>query len=319
MRHILSDFKKRVTGWFAHLPEGLQSALASALIVLKFVVPFYILSDVLLYFDLLRPIGRVLAPLTGLLDLPLEAAPALAAGMLLNVYTAIAFAAPLELSGHQWTILGVFIGICHSLPVENAIMARLGIASLYSIALRFLGGLLAVLPLTLLPASLTGGGEAASETGSKAQELATSQFDSFTAMLFSSAAKALILSAQVIVLVCVLILVMDWVKSLPAIKKHIEQTNTAFSIIIGQTLGITYGAGILLREAGRGSLSRRDIFFIGTFLMISHSSIEDVLLFALFGANFWIILLLRLAAASIFSMVLLRLFRGPALDAVMRR
>ena len=314
MRPSFSSLKTQVATGFGRLPEGLQSALASALIVLKFVVPFYILSDILLYFDLLRPIGRLLSPLTGFLHLPLEAAPALAAGILLNVYTAIAFAAPLELSSHQWTILGVFIGICHSLPVENAIMARLGISSLYSIALRFFGGLLAVLPLTLLPASLAGG-----TVSSKGQELAGKQFDSFAAMLLSSASNAFILSTQVIVLVCALILVMDWVKSLPAVKKHIERANTAISIIIGQTLGITYGAGILLREAGRGSLSRRDIFFIGTFLMISHSSIEDVLLFALFGANFWVILLVRIVAALVFSLALLRLFKGPALDRIMRR
>ncbi|MDO5675199.1 MAG: nucleoside recognition protein [bacterium] len=315
MRHAISKLKRHVACGFKRLPEGLQAALASALIVLKFVVPFYILSDILLYFDLLRPIGRLLSPLTTFLDLPLEAASALAAGILLNVYTAIAFAAPLELSSHQWTILGVFIGICHSLPVENAIMARLGISSLYSIGLRFFGGLLAVLPLTLLPASFKSGGEA---TGT-GQGLAVQQFDSFAAMLLSSAGNALILSAQVIVLVCGLILLMDWIKSLPAIKKHVEGAGTAFSIIIGQILGITYGAGILLREAGRGSLSRRDIFFIGTFLMISHSSIEDVLLFTLFGANFWFILLVRLVAALVFSLVLLRLFKGPALDRVMRR
>ncbi|NQS72610.1 MAG: hypothetical protein HQQ73_10760 [Desulfobulbaceae bacterium] len=35
------------------LPESLRSAVGSSLIILKFVVPFYILSDILLYFDLL--------------------------------------------------------------------------------------------------------------------------------------------------------------------------------------------------------------------------------------------------------------------------
>ena len=77
---------------------------------------------------------------------------------------------------------------------------------------------------------------------------------------------------------------------------------------MGQLLGITYGAGILLREASRGSLQQRDIFFIGTFLMVCHSCIEDVLIFALFGANFWIILTLRLLAALLISYLLLRIF-----------
>ncbi len=251
---------------------------------------FYVLSDILLYFDLLRPLGIFLAPLTTLLHLPAEAGPALigGGGVLLNVYTAIAFAAPIGLTLHQWTILGVFIGICHSLLVECAIMARLGIATLYSVLLRLLGAFAATMPLVFLPISL------GSNTGGYQAQVISRQFNSFTDMLLKSTAEALILSAKVIVLVCTLALLMDWIKSIPAVKTHIERVNTTFSIIVGQLLGITYGAGILLREANRGTLSRRDIFFIGTFLMICHSSIEDILVFVLFGANCWIILLFYL-------------------------
>lgn len=312
MKH--THLKERMTARFAGVPEGLRSAVVSALIILQFVVPFYILADILLYFNLLRPLGVLLAPLTRFLQLPVEAAPALAAGIFLNVYTAIAFAAPLGLSAQQWTILGVFIGVCHSLPVENAIMARLGIANLYSIALRFFGGLVAVLPLILMPASLAD--NAASASG---RELVSQEYDNFVTMLLHSATEALVLSAKVIVLVSALILIMDRIKAIPAVQRHMERANTAFSIAVGQALGITYGAGILLREASRGSLSRRDIFFIGTFLMICHSIIEDVLLFALFGANFWIMLLVRIVAALAFSFALLHIFKGAALDLVMRK
>lgn len=295
------------------LSESLRSAVGSSLIILKFVVPFYILSDILLYFDLLRPLGVLLAPLTSLLHLPAEAGPALIGGILLNTYTAIAFAAPLGLTPHQWTILGVFIGICHSLLVECAIMARLGIATLYSVLLRLLGAFVATMPIVFLPISLDG------NTGGGQAQVASRLFSSFRDMLLNSVAEALILSAKVIVLVCTLALLMDWIKSIPAVKTHIERVNTTFSIIVGQFLGITYGAGILLREVNRGTLSRRDIFFIGTFLMICHSSIEDILVFVLFGANFWIILLTRLIAALVFSYVLMRVFRGRALDLVVRR
>ena len=312
MKHI--QLKERMAARFAGVPEGLRSAVTSALIVLQFVVPFYILADILLYFNLLRPLGVLLAPLTRFLQLPVEAAPALAAGILLNVYTAIAFAAPLGLSAQQWTIIGVFIGVCHSLPVENAIMARLGIASLYSITLRFFGGLIATLPLILLPASLADNAVSAS-----GRELVSKGYENFVTMLLHSATEALVLSAKVIVLVSALILIMDRIKSIPVVQRHMERANTAFSIVVGQALGITYGAGILLREASRGSLSRRDIFFIGTFLMICHSIIEDVVLFALFGANFWVVLLVRIVAALVFSFVLLYIFRGAALDLVMRR
>ncbi len=304
-----------LTSRWSRLPEGLQSALSSSLIILKFVIPFYILSDVLLYFDLLRPLGLFLSPLTALLNLPVEAGPALIGGMFLNVYTSIAFAAPLHLSPHQWTVLGIYIGICHSLLVESAIMARLGISTVYAVTLRVLAALIAVVPLVLLGREGQGSGAVVQNS----PEIATRHFDSFFSMLLHSATEALLLSAKVIVLVCALILLMDWIKSIPAVKAHIERVNTTFSILVGQLLGITYGAGILLREANRGSLSRRDIFFIGTFLMICHSSIEDILVFVLFGANFWIILGVRLVTALLLSWLLLRIFRGKALDYVMRK
>lgn len=126
------------------------------------------------------------------------------------------------------------------------------------------------------------------------------------------------LSAKIILLISLIIVVMDLLKSTKILQAHLAKVNTSFSIIAGQLLGITYGAGILLREASRGSLSRENIFFIGTFLMICHSIVEDVLLFVLFGANYWIIIGVRLTAAVLISWTLLRVFRVISLDWVVR-
>ena len=71
--------------------------------------------------------------------------------------------------------------------------------------------------------------------------------------------------------------------------------------------GVT-GAGILIREVDAGHLDRRDVFFIATFLMICHSIIEDALIFVIFGANYWVIVGVRVAAAFIISFILLYLF-----------
>ena len=81
--------------------NSLKSAAASSLLILKFVVPLHILADILLYCDALAPLTFLFAPMTALLDLPAEAAMALASGMLLNIYAGIAFAAPLDLPPYQ--------------------------------------------------------------------------------------------------------------------------------------------------------------------------------------------------------------------------
>lgn len=300
MRHLLRD--------------SLQSAVRSALLILKFVVPLYILADILLYFDLLRYAGVLFAPLTSLLDLPPEAAIALAAGVLINIYAAIAFAAPLDLSPYQWTVLGVFLGVCHSIIVESAIMARLGISYLYSVVLRCVGAFLTVLPVLFMPAWFFKGAVAKGE----AAEVVAPHHPDFLMMLAHSLGKALVLSVEIIVLISLIIIVMDLLKSSTLVRNHLERFNTSFSIIAGQLLGITYGAGILIREASRGTLSRQDILFIGTFLMICHSLVEDVLLFVLFGANYWIIIGVRLTAALVISFVVMRVFRVVPLRLVMR-
>jgi hypothetical protein len=98
--------------------ESLRSAVRSAWLIVKLIVPIYILADILLYFDLLGHITFIFAPVTSYLGLPSEAAMAIAGGVLINLYAGIAFAAPLGLTPYQWTILAVFLGVCHSMVVE---------------------------------------------------------------------------------------------------------------------------------------------------------------------------------------------------------
>ena len=294
------------------LAESFKSALASALLILKFVIPLYILADILLYFDLLRHLSFLFAPFTQLLDLPAEAAVALAGGVFINIYAAIAFAAPLGLSPYQWTILAVFLGVCHSLIVESAIMARLGIRYGYSIVLRGVGACITVMPVLWMPSSVFSSGTKPQQT------VAVDQYDTFWQMLLHSLGKAVVLSAEIILLISLIIVIMDMLKSSRFLQAHLAKVNTSFSILAGQLLGITYGAGVLIREVNRGNLSREDIFFIGTFLMICHSLIEDVLLFVLFGANYWVIIGIRLIAAFVISTLLLRLFRWLSFDRIVK-
>lgn len=296
---------------YINVKNSLKSARTSALLILKFVVPLHILADILLYTGALTPLAFLFTPVTKLLDLPGEAAMALISGVLLNIYAGIAFAAPLELTPYQWTVLAVFLGVCHSMIVESAIMAKLGISYGYSIILRGVGACVTVLPVLWMPTSFF-------KTGEQAQTITLPYHDSFQQMLVHSASSAFVLSCKIIVLISVIIVVMDAVKASSWVQQRLAKVNTSFSIIVGQLLGITYGAGILIRETTQGTLSRKNIFFISTFLMICHSLVEDVLLFVLFGANYWVIIGVRFTAALFISCTLLQLFRVVSIDRVVR-
>jgi len=285
-----------------HIRKSLKASLNSGLLILKLVIPFYILADILLYFDLLRPVSFLFSPVTTLLQLPAEAAMAICAGVFLNLYAAVAFAAPLGLSSYEWTILGVFLGVCHSLPVENSIMKKLGIGFLYSTSLRISMAFLTTFPLFLLPRSLFTG-----ENSGKGVELA--HYTSITDMMLNSLLNAAVLSAKIICLITIIIFLMDALQRTKFIMNYGQRVQTSFSLLAGQLLGITYGAGILFKEADSGNLEKKDIFFIGTFLMICHSLLEDPLLFVIFGANYWVLIGSRLAMACLVTFLISRFFR----------
>ncbi len=277
----------------------LQDATKSAWLVLKLIIPLYILADVLLYFDVLKYISFIFEPITNILDLPKEAALGIAAGMLFNLYAAIAFLAPLGLSGYEWTILAMFLGVAHSLVVENAVMKKLGISHIYSFILRISVAFIAVIPITFFSKSYFGKGI------TKSIEKQT--FDDIWSMLINSMTNASILTLKVIALVTAIIFLMSYLKSTKMMQEYQQKVNTSFSIMAGLILGITYGAGILIHEAKSGNLSKVEIFYIATFLMICHSVVEDVLLFVIFGANGWIVVIVRLLMAFVFSWFLVKI------------
>ncbi|AOO65843.1 nucleoside recognition protein [Sulfurospirillum halorespirans] len=281
--------------------KSLKTSLKSSWTILKLIVPIYILADVLFYYNLLSHITFIFKPLVSLLGLPQEAALAIVSGLFLNLYAAIAFAAPLGLDAKEWTVLALFLGIAHALIVETEIMKRLGLSRIYSILLRLSVGLLVGGLTSKLPQSWFSS-EIFKETITPEHPVYQSLFD----LLQNSLYESLSLSLKVIALVTLLIFFLDFIKSLPIIEKHSHKVNSGFSITVGVILGITYGAGILISEYEKGVLQKKEILFIGTYLMIAHAIIEDTLLFVIFGANPWLIVGLRLAFATLIAYLIVK-------------
>ncbi len=273
-----------------------KMAFQSSLIILKLIVPIYIIADLLFYYDLLRHITFLFKPLVTLLGLPSEAALSIVSGLFLNLYAAIAFAAPLGLNAHEWTILAVFLGIAHALLVETEIMKKLGISRWYSVLLRIITGFIVAFLVSLLPESWFD-----VSLASNASLNQHAPYTSIVELLKHSLYASLILSIEVIGLVSLLIFFLDFLKSRSFIQHHSQKLNAGFSITVGVVLGITYGAGILISEYQKGALQKKEILFIGTYLMICHAIIEDTLLFVLFGANLWVIVTLRIIFATLIA------------------
>lgn len=285
------DFKKTI-----------KTSLQSTWIILKLIIPIYILADVLFYYNALSYVSFLVEPITTIIGLPAEASLSIISGMFLNVYASIAFAAPLDLSIHQWSILAVFIGICHSLVVEGIIMKKIGLSNTYSYSLRIIAGFIVAYLTYLMPS------EYFSSTIID-NSLEKQTYSSIYSLLYDSSLNAIILSFKIIILITVLIFIMDFIKTRKFISESKKNVSKGFSLSVGVFLGITYGAGILINEVENKRISKEDIFYIGTFLMICHAIIEDTLLFVIFGADFTMVVVIRTLAAIIIAYFLLLLYR----------
>lgn len=270
--------------------QTLKKALQSAWIILKLVIPIYIIADILYFYNTLSYISFLVEPFTSMIGLPAETSLAIISGIFLNLYTAVAFATPLELTPHQWSILAVFLGVCHSLVVESVIMKKIGIPNIYSYSLRFFVGLLLAYLTYLMPASWF--------DSTLSESVFTKQtYNTFSDLLVGSVTSAMSLSLKIIILIIILIFIMDFIKTRKFILESQKNVSKGFSLVVGIFLGITYGAGILIEEAKSGNIKKEDLFYIGTFLMICHAIIEDTLLFVIFGADFTMVIAMRTIGA----------------------
>lgn len=287
------------------LKQTFKKSLQSIWIILKLIIPIYIVADILFYYNTLTYISFLVEPITTAIGLPPEASLSIISGMFLNVYGAVAFAAPLDLTIHQWTILAVFIGICHSLVVESVIMKKIGLTNIYSYILRIISGFLVAFITAILPSSWF-------SPTITTNTFEVEKYNSLSDLLYNSFLNSIELSITVIILITALIFIMDFIKTRKFIKESKKNVSKGFSLTVGIILGITYGAGILINEVEEGNIKDEDVFYIGTFLMICHAVIEDTLLFVIFGADFTMAVVIRTISAIIISYILLLIYRKYA-------
>lgn len=92
----------------------------------------------------------------------------------------------------------------------------------------------------------------------------------------------------------------------PVMQRLNLSNRVAFPLLAGLFLGIVFGSGVIISWANDGTLTKRDLILVLVFLGICHSIIEDTLIFAALGANWWVLISCRffLAALAAFAVSL---------------
>ncbi|MGM9774129.1 MAG: nucleoside recognition domain-containing protein [Candidatus Egerieousia sp.] len=249
---------------------------------------------VLRYSGLLSIISDAVGPVMELVGLPGEAALAYVSGYFVNVYSCIAAAVTLNLSPRSMTILAVMVLCSHNMFVETAVQKKTGSSALRIVIVRTLSGIILALVLNrILPA---GGVENIVEQSVEKQSF-MEMFKPWAISLVKLCAKMIVL----IFLLSVLQQILNEFGIMKVLTKFLKwplkifglPEDTSFLWIVANTLGLAYGAAVMFQEKEKGVMSEREIKLLNSHIGISHSNLEDLILFASVGGIWWVMLLTR--------------------------
>ncbi|MBU4191203.1 MAG: hypothetical protein KKD85_02575 [Proteobacteria bacterium] len=278
----------------------LRDAFSASYEMFKVMIPVIIVVKLLQELGLIAWLAWPLKPIMGLVGLPAEMGLVWATAIVNTTYAGLivflSLAADNPLTAAQATVLAVLILVAHSLPVESSIARRSGARFLFQCVVRLAG---AFLLGWLLHHIYTATGTL--------QEPATVLFrmdpqaaadPSLAAWAVDQSINLLSIFGVILVLLVMMRLltalrIIEFMNTLrrPVLKLIGIGTKASAITVIGLTMGLSYGGGLIISEARKGNVGKEDIFYSLTLMGLCHSLIEDTLLLALIGGHvsgiFW--------------------------------
>ncbi|WP_321368410.1 nucleoside recognition domain-containing protein [uncultured Desulfuromusa sp.] len=306
-------------GFFPRLKQAVidlvLEALHASVELFKIIVPISIVTRFLQQWGIVDQLGVLLGPIMELVGLPGQLGLVWATGMVTSIYggmVVFASVAPgLELSVAQVTVLGSMILVAHGLPVELRIAQKAG-TRFRAMALIRIGGALLLGWILHMTYQLSGTLQQANHALWNPETVAPN---------WSAWAVA-----ELRTMIMIFIIILGLMAFLRILKKLgisdlmtrlLEPVLTVLGMgreaapitIIGMTLGLSYGGGLIIREAQSGRLNQRDIFSSVALMGLCHSIFEDTLLLMVLGAHISGILWGRLLFSLLVVFLLARLIK----------
>ncbi len=258
------------------LPKGLKTAWW----LIKITIPVSFVVMLLNYSGILYEIGKFTSPLFNLFGLPGIAAVVLITSIFTNVYSAVAILALLHVPEREGIIMAVMCLISHNFPIETAVLKKTGSSATGMILLRIAGSFVAAWLLNL---TLPGANAHSIEMTSLPHQTLTLELTNWAV----STGKIVI---KILILVCSLLILQQLLEEFDLIKYIVKvfsplmkimglPKNTTISWVVGYVIGLAYGSAIMIDQCEKQNMTKEEANLLNHHLAISHSQLEDPLLF----------------------------------------
>jgi hypothetical protein len=291
----MNHFKRIIT-------TSLKKSAKTSIWLLKLILPISLAFRLLDYSGLLVYVADFLNPAFVHLGLPGSTAIIFISSLFLPLYAPLAIITSMTLTLRELTILALMCQLAHNLPVESAIQAKTGtsfgtmfsVRIVVSVLLGFVLNL--ILPLEMgMPSFMQTSIESMNSLSDVFIAWGTTSFR-LVIMIFVII-SALMIAYRLLEEYNLINRLSKWIE--PILKFFGLPKSTAFLWLIGYIVGLAYGGALMIDQMNEGKVTKAEGSLLNYHLAVSHSVIEDNLLFAALGVSFWFILVIRLIVAWI--------------------
>ncbi|MGE5384083.1 MAG: nucleoside recognition domain-containing protein [Omnitrophica WOR_2 bacterium] len=315
-----------ITGIINSFRRSAPKGLKTAWWLIKITVPVTFAVMLMDYFGILAAIAQYTGPWFKYLGLPGVSAIVLITSMFTNIYSVVAVLTLLDLPLREGMILATMCLVSHGFIIETAVMKRTGTSAIGINLIRLLGSVAVALILNLvMPGSLS--------------EIDKSYVPAqipFTTAVYGWFTSVSVTVLKIFILVNVLLFLQQLLEEFGLIKIFERPLaplmsvmglprSTTFSWVVANLVGLAYGSAIMIDQREKQRMTKNDADLLNHHIAISHSQLEDPLLFLTLGYTLhWLIWpRILVAIASVWSRRLIlaikpsgQLFRVPLKEEV---
>ena len=281
----------------------------------KIIIPFIFIIKFLEEIGVVNLLSNFFEPLMKIIGLPPELGIILVTAMVVNIYAAlilfINIIPTLDLTVAQITVLTVAMLLSHNLPLESAISKSAGVSFWFATFYRIIATFISCWILN----------EIYSQFNFLNQPFVMNftidpPEPGFFIWLKDQFFNLIYISVIIIVMVIFLeILKVIGVenflrKTLSPLLKFFGISDAAMNIIIvGITLGLQFGGGILIKEVNSGKIDKQSVFLSILMINLIHAIFEDTLLMLLVGGHYSGVIFARMFFGLIISLLMFKIYQ----------
>lgn len=280
----------------AAFPKGMKTSWW----LIKITIPVSLIVLLLDYYGALAFIAQYTEPLFKYMGLPGVAAVVLITSIFTNIYSVVAVLTTLNLPMREGMIIASMCLISHGFIIETAVLKKTGSSIVHMLLLRLTGSFVIGWFLNLIM------------PGHPATYFATisSQHKELSAVLYNWVFSISATTIKIIILVNLLLILQKMLEEFGLIK-YLERPlspllklmglpeKTTLSWIVANLIGLAYGSAIMISLVEEGKLNKDDADLLNHHIAISHSQLEDPLLFLTLGYTIYWLMWPRLLLAIV--------------------